>query len=254
MSEPSPLGDMAAALRGATHKSHSEFLASLRQAPERDEFLSCVSLLVSLAHEAKGQMFQDLWALWASGLKSNGYFVEFGAMNGVDLSNTWLLEKQFGWRGILAEPNPGFHPDLRSNRDCDVSAKCVWKRTGDKMDFLVTRHAEFSRLADVVPDDAHERRRQRRPTTIQVETISLNDLLLQHGAPQTIDFLSLDTEGSELAILQAFDFDRWDVRALTVEHNFTPAREAIQQLLEAQGYRRKFETLSRGDDWYIKAP
>jgi FkbM family methyltransferase len=252
MSEPTPLQDLAAQLR-SSRKPTSEFLESLRQAPERDEFLSCVSLLVSLAHEARGQVFQDLWALWASDLKSNGYFVEFGAMDGVNLSNTWLLEKRFGWRGILAEPNPGFHPGLSSNRDCDVSAQCVWKRTGDTMDFLVAGHAEFSRLATVIPEDRHEERRQKRATTIQVETISLNDLLLQHGAPKTIDFMSLDTEGSELAILEAFDFERWDVRALTVEHNFTPAREALQQLLEAQGYRRKFETLSRGDDWYIKA-
>ncbi|HEX4095319.1 MAG TPA: FkbM family methyltransferase [Caulobacteraceae bacterium] len=253
MSELSPLQSMAALLP-ASRKSTKEFLESLRQAPERDELLSCLSLFVSLAHDAKGQVFQDLWALWASGLKSGGYFVEFGALDGVNLSNTWLLEKQFGWRGILAEPNPSFHNALRSNRDCEISTECVWTRTGETMEFLVTRSAELSRLANVVPDDPHEALRLRRATTIQVQSISLNDLLLQNGAPKTIDFLSIDTEGSELTILESFDFDRWDVRALTVEHNFTAARDQLQQLLEARGYHRKFERFSRGDDWYIKAP
>ena len=50
------------------------------------------------------QLFQDLFALFALNLKKNGVLVEFGATNGVNLSNTVLLERQFGWTGILAEP------------------------------------------------------------------------------------------------------------------------------------------------------
>jgi hypothetical protein len=90
-------------------------------------------------------------------------------------------------------------------------------------------------------------------TRYEVETVSLNDLLAQHGAPQRIDYLSVDTEGSELDILRAFDFDAWEVGLITVEHNYTPRREGLFELLTAKGFRRKFAALSRADDWYVRA-
>ena len=52
-----------------------------------------------------GQNFQDLFGLWVSGGARSGYFVEFGALNGREFSNTYLLEK-LGWGGIVAEPHP----------------------------------------------------------------------------------------------------------------------------------------------------
>ena len=85
-----------------------------------------------------------------------------------------------------------------------------------------------------------------------VETVSLNDLLAFWEAPRRIDYLSLDTEGSELDILQHFDFAAHDVRLITVEHNHTARRQPILELLTARGYRRKFETLSSVDDWYVR--
>jgi len=72
------------------------------------------------------------------------------------------------------------------------------------------------------------------------------------SAPRRIDYLSIDTEGSELDILQALDFSAWEIRLLTVEHNHTPKRQAIHDFLASKGYRRKFETLSNVDDWYVR--
>ena len=56
-------------------------------------------------HESKSQILQDLWVSYELGEKQDGFFVEFGATNGLANSNTWLLEKKYGWKGILAEPN-----------------------------------------------------------------------------------------------------------------------------------------------------
>ena len=85
-----------------------------------------------------------------------------------------------------------------------------------------------------------------------VDTVSLNDLLDEHGSPREISYLSIDTEGSELSILESFDFSRYVFKVITVEHNYVAAaREGIRRLLEGHGYVRKYEHLSLFDDWYV---
>jgi FkbM family methyltransferase len=164
---------------------------------------------------------------------------------------TYLLEKEYGWKGILAEPNPDCHSALRRNRRCGVSDRCVWSRTGETLRFqVVDSFPALSTVAEFENADEHDRSSA---TTIEVPTISLNDLLHQHNAPRRIDYISIDTEGSELSILKAFDFGAYDVQAFTIEHNFTAAREKIHGLLASQGYVRVLETFSRWDDWYVRA-
>lgn len=202
---------------------------------------------------AKAQLFQDLWVLWELGEKTGGYFCEFGATDGVDLSNTFLLEKSYGWTGALAEPNPIYHQPLAAARDCHVSHKCVLGQSGRTMRFNCTKLPQLSRLDAIAPDDGHERLGRRKiERVIEVETISLDDLLDEAGAPDHIDYISVDTEGSELDILEHFDFGRRSVTLFSVEHNRTPQRDRIHGLLTAQGYVRRFVEFTRFDDWYIR--
>ena len=78
------------------------------------------------------------------------------------------------------------------------------------------------------------------------------DLLIENSAPEYIDYLSIDTEGSELRILKAFDFSKYTFGVITVEHNYTSDRELIYKLLSSAGYTRRFEAVSKWDDWYFK--
>jgi hypothetical protein len=87
-----------------------------------------------------------------------------------------------------------------------------------------------------------------------VESISLSDLLALHKAPQKIDYLSVDTEGSELEILSNFDFNI-SIDIITVEHNYHQSnRERIRLLLTSKGYERILEKFSSWDDWYVQRP
>jgi hypothetical protein len=84
-----------------------------------------------------------------------------------------------------------------------------------------------------------------------VTTVSLDEFLRKHNAPRTIDYLSIDTEGSEYEILKSFPFDQWEIRLITVEHNFTPIRASIRELLTAKGYVCRE---AQWDDWYELTP
>jgi FkbM family methyltransferase len=163
----------------------------------------------------------------------------------------YLLETCFGWRGILAEPNPIFHNELRTNRVCHISTLCIAARSGDVVQFNQARDALLSTMDDYSAADHHAAARAG-GTIIPVETLSLIELLAQQGAPESIDYLSIDTEGSEFDILAAFDFKRYDIRLITVEHNFSRRRDDLHTLLAAQGYRRKFVEHTAWDDWYVK--
>ena len=228
-------------------------LNELRDQPfDRDDLRQFTAFAMGRARQSKAQLFQDLWALWVSGEKRGGYFVEIGAADGVNLSNSWLLEQAMDWRGVLAEPNPRFFESLRANRTSVLATKAIHSQAGRTLEFITAKRGEFSRLADIVPDDGQDEARLRGAGAILVETTTLNDLLTEHAAPPVIDYLSIDTEGAELEILGAFDFGRWDVRAMTVEHNWSPAREPLYDLLTANGFHRMWPEISRFDDWYVK--
>lgn len=200
---------------------------------------------------SNAQIFQDLFVLFMTNSKKNGYFVEFGATNGITLSNSYLLEKSYGWNGILAEPARCWHTELKANRNCNIETHCVWNKSGELLEFNEVSSRELSTVKAFSASDDHFLDRQN-GEVYMVETISLLDLLEKHGAPREIDYLSVDTEGSELAILRNFDFSKYNIRNITVEHNYTDTREGIHELLSRNGFERVFEKFSNWDDWYVK--
>lgn len=204
-----------------------------------------LSQFLRLEKKSKSQLGQDLLAALVSNFKSGGYFVEFGATDGITLSNTYLLEKELGWEGILAEPARMWHTRLRASRSTAICEKAVWAQTGQTLQFH--EDAELSTI-EGFESLKHEKRSG---TTYSVDTISLTDLLTEYSAPLFIDFLSVDTEGSEYAVLSNFDWSSRKFGLICVEHNFTENRELIFNLLTSQGYLRILEDVSGWDDWYI---
>jgi FkbM family methyltransferase len=204
----------------------------------------------SVFKASKSQLGQDFLGLIAGGVSSPGFFVEFGAADGVSLSNSHLLEKEFGWAGILCEPSRSWHQAIRKNRSSVLDTRCVYSATGENISFSENYIGELSGITEFTGDD-HHGLINRTTTSYQVETVSLLDLLNQHNAPKHIDFLSVDTEGSEFEILNAFDFSKYTFGAITVEHNYTATREKVRALLVSHGYRQVYPELSDFDDWFV---
>lgn len=203
-----------------------------------------------LAKISPSQLGQDVWVLSQVGFKRNGYFVEFGATDGILLSNTYLLEKEFDWQGICAEPNPVFFEKLKKNRRCLVSDACIGSKTGDTVEFVLAE--EFGGIADFSLKGKHGEKVLPYISdnkTISLKTTSLLDFLVAMKAPKNIDYLSIDTEGSEFSIIENFPFEQWEIKMITIEHNFEEQREKISQLLSMHGYKRK---PVQWDDWYYK--
>jgi hypothetical protein len=123
---------------------------------------------------------------------------------------------------------------------------------GETHPFKETEIAELSTFTSLVDTDFNRNARVK-GKVYPVETVSLNDLLEFHNCPAQIDYLSIDTEGSELEIIRAFKFDNYNIDIITVKHNFRePERKEIFDLLTSKGFIRLFEAFSKFDDWYIK--
>jgi len=205
-----------------------------------------------LLRHSKSQLGQDILALSVTGVDGPGFFVEFGAADGVALSNSHILEKQFGWSGILCEPSKSWHQALWRNRDCTIDTRCVYSASGQKISFSENYLGELSAITEYAEPNSHGLLK-RTTFSYEVDAISLQDLLLSHGAPRYIEFLSIDTEGSEFEILENFDFQSYRFGAICVEHNFADTREKINGLLLANGYQQVHADLSDFDDWYIQS-
>ena len=205
-----------------------------------------------LLRHSKSQLGQDILALSITGFNNPGFFVEFGAADGVALSNSHILEKQFGWSGILCEPSKSWHQALKRNRNCTIDTRCVYSASDQKISFSENYLGELSAITQYAEPNSHGLLK-RTTYSYEVDTISLQDLLLSHGAPKYIEFLSIDTEGSEFEILKNFDFQSYRFGAICVEHNFADTREKINGLLLANGYQQVHADLSDFDDWYIQS-
>jgi FkbM family methyltransferase len=195
------------------------------------------------------QLGQDLWALDKTNYKKKGFFVEFGATNGILLSNTYLLEKEFEWSGICAEPNPKYFEKLQKNRNCTTSDSCISDKTGDVVEFILAN--EYGGMAETAKVGLHSDKvvaYEAKGEVLSLETISLNDFLLQNNAPKQIDYLSIDTEGSEYLILSSFPFEEWNITCMSIEHNYEPQRELIFELLSSLNYERE---IREWDDLYF---
>ncbi len=213
--------------------------------------------LLELVAYSKSQLGQDLLVAYLTkNIVRPKYFVEFGAANGLHHSNTWLLEKKLGWQGILAEPAKCWHKKLLEQRSSKIDYRCVAPISGEEVEFLEVEGDESSNVLSTTVEfasrDCHSNLRKAAYKKYKVATISLVDLLEFHNAPEKIDYLSIDTEGSEFEIINHFDFSKYRISIISIEHNLDKIhRDKIFDKLTENGFKRVFQNISKFDDWYV---
>ncbi|WP_146030498.1 FkbM family methyltransferase [Pseudovibrio exalbescens] len=200
--------------------------------------------------ESRAELFQDLvfFSLRPQGLKGAGYFVEVGLGDGVNSSNTFFMEHSLGWRGVLVEPNPSVADRIQARRTAPLDTRAAWHRDGEELEFLAAEGIQLYTLVRFAEDDHHTRI----GNVVPVKTARLETVLQDKNAPDHIEFLSVDTEGSELEVLQGIDFNRRSFDFICVEHNFVEAkRDAVEAFLTEKGYCPIYREFSRFDAWYV---
>ena len=170
-----------------------------------------------------------------------GFFIEVGADDGITFSNTCLYERELGWDGVCIEPKESAFPKLAANRSCKCIRAAVGKYETETVEFLEIE-GWGRQLSGIVScyDPQHAQRIEREtvgnPKTtskklIQVPVVSLDSLILQSGR-DSIDLISIDTEGSELQVLESIsDASAMKVKVLMIENNYKADYPALSPVL-----------------------
>jgi len=178
------------------------------------------------SQESYSQVGQDSIVLDLMG--SNGYFIDLAANDALDQSNSLALERK-GWDGLCVEPNPVYWYGL-SHRKCTVVGTLAGgsERTKVKVKFrgvfggIVGKYS--AKLANYKKEpDAPEETRYTAPIV---------EILKKFNVPKTIDYMSLDVEGSEYEVMESFPFETYTIRLMTVER----PNKKLQKLLKEKGY------------------
>jgi FkbM family methyltransferase len=184
----------------------------------------------------------------------NGFFLEIGADDGIDKSNTLYFEKK-GWRGICVEPSPKRFQLLRENRNCICENFAISNKPGE-VKFLDIQ-GWGKGLSGIVENynEQHKKRIQaelqnpqnKGRETIKVKAEKMSALLDKHNI-KNVDFCSIDVEGSELDVLKSIDFSRTRIKIIMVENNYND--NDIKEFLTYKGYKlfKRIEI----DDIYVK--
>ena len=221
--------------------------------------LNFIKYIKNFNNDYNSQLYQDLFASFIVENNFDKTFLEFGATNGIDLSNTYTLENNFSWTGALAEPDINWIESLKKNRTkSKIITKCIWSKSEEKMNFFSSKAGVLSTLDDFKKSDiksmpGNTAQRIKEGVNIEVETISLNQVIEDEFNNKSPSYISIDTEGSEFEILKSFNFSKYHPVVFTIEHNFTDLQQRIDQLMLDNNYIRIFRELTAFDAWYVSS-
>lgn len=182
-------------------------------------------------------------------------FCEFGASDGYTFSNTFMLEKVFGWTGLLIEPNRTFHRELSRNRSSKLSYDVVG---GKEIDVVFEGDTENPFLSSVRTSESccEELAPIKSPLSGKTQEVLRSkplEKILTEFDMENIFFLSMDVEGMELEILRSGFLDNWIFAFVTVETNGRNDESDIFSIMEEAGYIRLsgVSYITGGDAWFV---
>lgn len=183
--------------------------------------------------------------------KTNGIFVEVGALDGYGASNTWFFEKERNWSGLLIEPNPiEFNKMENNQRPLSYKENCAISDVEMDINFLsiggpcnvLSGIVEFynpqhmnriDRELDMYKSypEGHELHSTRE--VIKMKAVKLQTLFDKYKMTD-IDLISIDVEGAELKVLESIDFDKVNINCFLIENNYGLQKET--EFLSSKGY------------------
>jgi len=185
-----------------------------------------------------------------------GGCIDVGATNGVDINNTKYFEDN-GWYCLCIEPNPNSYEALKNNRKNTLNF-AISNSNKDLVDFTVVNLNNNSNesegaISSLILDDKLYQQHidmgfNLTQKDIKVSTRTLDYCIEHYFNYDKIDFLDIDTEGTELDVLKGFDINRWQPKLIVVENNFNEI--FVEKYLNQFNYKK--DKRVGVNDYFIK--
>lgn len=187
--------------------------------------------------------------------KQSGNCIEIGSVDGISYSNTYHFEK-IGWNCLCVEPVISSYNKLKQNRKNTLNY-AISDKNCDNEDFnLITIdnvEQPHSAISGLVLDEKLlndlKRHYNLKKETVKVSTRRLDWCIDNHFKYDTIDFISIDTEGSELDVLKSFDVNSYNITLLIIENNYNDS--LVENYLNENGWKKDKRLFV--NDFYIKS-
>ena len=190
----------------------------------------------------------------------SGYFVELGANDGMQQSNTYKLQRSYGWSGLLIEPSPyKFHLCIKNRSfgttpefkccacvDSDYPNKYVEMHYRDLMSIANDLDVSANNMIEHISRAEAHVEDPRLSYVFGAPARTLTSLLDEVKAPEFFDLLSIDVEGNELSVLKGLNFSKYKPKWILVEVRNKSL--LISELLLENGYIMK-SVLHQSDDY-----
>jgi len=184
------------------------------------------------------------YILMVLGVKSSDeYYLDLGANHAKELSNTFMLYKN-GMRGVLVEANPQLISELKFYRNQDIILnKCIGNKTGEMVKFYILNGDGLSCTDMAVVEEMIAKNPALSVVkTIEIETITINDILAQYFNKAPL-VLNIDIEGMEEEILSSLDYDKYTPAIIVVERikydtflSMEKRDDQIADIMKGNGY------------------
>ena len=184
--------------------------------------------------------------------KTNGFFVEVGALDGYGASNTYFFEKERNWSGIIIEPNPiEFNKMLNVDRLLSKKENCAISDSEMDINFL-SIEGPCNVLSGIMEfyNPQHLDRINRELTMyssypvghelysnkelIKMKAVKLQTLFDKHLVTE-VDLISIDVEGAEMQVLNSINFNNMNIKCFIIENNYGLDKET--KFLLNKGYK-----------------
>lgn len=218
----------------------------LSQSIEQIQTLNVDNKVLNFVLENRRNSFSQFWQdLIAYGLLIENFnkeelennFIEIGAWDGIKFSNTYYLEKYHNFKGVCIEPLHNAFKKLESNRT-SINLNYFVSNTMDEKVYILNNGMMSKRILNPIESENIQ----------NTDVITLNQVFEDYFyEKKDVDFISIDTEGTEMEVLKSLDFKKFRVKLFCIENN----NKDIDTFLKGFGYEKLTKSLNAHDNWYI---
>lgn len=171
------------------------------------------------SQHGEDKWLNDNWS--RLGLPEKGFYIELGAMDGIEINNTKWLEDEKGWMGLLIEPVPDMFAKLKENRPNNINERVAIGLKRRAFHISAPGWSGFDAIGKAV----------------HIPVTTLTGLLNKHGIDH-VDVMFVDVEGSELEVWKTFDHNKYKPTLVVFEVCHLPNILWFVEQLRNDGYRQ----------------